>query len=274
MRLLIPLFLSILPVFGGSEKEPLKGVDVTLISENATIAAGGIFSVALRIHHHPGFHTYWKNPGVAGVPTQIAWTLPDGFSAGEIQWPFPEKTLMAIHPVHGYERDVMLVVDIKAPEKIQTSSVRIQASASWMACADGCYPGKTALELTLPVAADATKSAAVVEQFTQARNEIPQPLETWSAELISAVDAPEIRLRLKPESSGGAPPPGDVYFFSSDGQISSDQPQRVEIAPDGAFQIIASRSPYGPKGKKSLPGVLLSAAPLRKDGARFARLEP
>ena len=270
MRLLTLLIFSVLPVFAGAETKPPRGVDVALVSENRGIAAGKSFTVALTIHHHEGFHTYWEEPGVAGVPTAIAWQLPKGFSAGAIQWPFPEKTLMATHPVHGYERDVMLLVEIRPPAEIGSANVSLKATATWMACADGCYPGKADLQLVLPVSA-AEADPGTAEAFAKARREIPQPLENWSAELVSVVDAPEIRFRLKP----GSPDlvlPADVYFFSSDGQVSSDQPQRVEPGKDGNFEITVKRSEYSPKGKTELPGILVSASPLGKGSPRFARI--
>jgi hypothetical protein len=34
--------------------------------------------VGLQLKHQPQWHTYWKNPGDSGLPTQLAWTLPAG----------------------------------------------------------------------------------------------------------------------------------------------------------------------------------------------------
>lgn len=271
MRLLVPIFLTLFPLLARAESKAPKGVDVSLVSENRSIAAGRKFTVALKIHHHDKFHTYWKNPGIAGMPTEITWQLPDGFTAGELQWPYPEKSMMAIHPVHGYERDVMLLVDITPPAEISAGKVDLKAKATWMACADGCYPGKISLDLSLPVAAEPAPDAAAADAFSQARQEMPRPLEHWTAELVSAVDAKEIRLRLTPDAPGRVLP-SDVYFFSSDGQISSDQPQRVEVK-DGVYEITATRAAYGPVGKTTLPGILASASPLGDSSPRFAMIE-
>jgi DsbC/DsbD-like thiol-disulfide interchange protein len=270
MRLLVSILLTLFPLLAPAEIQAPKGVDVSLLSENKSIAAGRKFTVSLRIRHHEKFHTYWKNPGIAGVPTEIVWQLPAGFSAGEIQWPYPEQSKMAVYPVHGYERDVMLLVDITPPAEIPATHVNLKATASWMACADGCYPGKISLDLELPVSAEPTSSPDAA-LFSQARLEIPKPLEGWIAERVSAVDAPEIRFRLKPEAPDDRLP-DDVYFFSSDGQISSDQPQRLE-AKGGVFEIIAKRSDYSPKGKTSVPGVLVSASALGKGAPRFATVD-
>lgn len=273
MKMLIPLVLSILPANAGDEKKPSMGVDVSLISENVAVVPGRPFNVGLKIHHHENYHTYWKSPGIAGVATEIAWELPEGFSAGKIQWPYPEKSFMAKYPVHGYERDVVLLVEIKPPADIKAQQVSLKASATWMACAAGCYPGKADLALTLPVSAEAGKEEAVASVFEQTRAELPRPLEGWDVVMVSVPDAPEIRIILKSNSGGEAALPADTYFFSSDGQISSDKPQRLEKKGEGSYEMTFVRSVYSPKGVKSLPGVLAASSPLGS-GAKFASINP
>ena len=47
--------------------------------------------VGLQLAHAPEWHTYWKNSGDSGLPTQLDWKLPAGITAGEIAWPIPKK---------------------------------------------------------------------------------------------------------------------------------------------------------------------------------------
>lgn len=270
--LIIPLVLSIAPASAGVEQKSHKGVDVTLISENKAIKAGETFTVGLKIHHHEGYHTYWKSPGIAGVPTEIQWELPEGFKAGEIQWPYPEKSMMAIHPVHGYERDVLLLVDIQAPENLSADQVDLKATATWMACAKGCSPGKAALQLVLPVAEAAAVNDEAAAEFAKSRAEIPKPLDGWTVETLSSPDAEEVHFRLKP-TGALKELPGGLYFFSTDGQVSSDKPQTVTRAEDGTVEIKVARSKYSPSGKASIPGVLVADGSLTVDGEKFASVE-
>lgn len=273
MRTFFLILLTLGPLMAAPEPKETKGVDVTLVSANTRIAAGKTFRVGLKIHHHEGYHTYWQSPGVAGVPTEIEWQLPAGFTAGPIQWPFPEKTKMAIHPVHGYERDVMLLVDIQAPREINEASVKLQATASWMACADGCYPGKTDLELVLPVSSAVEIDSTKVEAFSRAEAEVPKPLENWKVQLLTAKDAKEIRIQLVPLTPD-AVAPGELYFYSSDGQVSSDRPQRMDVDKGGKVVITLERSEDGPKGKAILPGILQTNAPLDASGKVHLKIDP
>ncbi len=254
-----------------AEEKPAKGIDISLVSEVSVVGKAEPFTVGVKIHHHEGFHTYWKNPGIAGVPVKLEWQLPEGFSAGPIQWPYPEKSMMAIHPVHGFERDVMLLVEITPPAELP-ARVKLAATASWMACADGCYPGKKDLSLELPAGDTEKPDPARAADFARARAEIPRPLEHWKTEVLTAAGAPAIRLRLTP-ADDLAILPDELYFFSSDGQVSSSPPQRVERK-DGGWEIIAPRSPYGPKDADRLPGVVVASSSLTKGGPAFASIDP
>jgi len=60
--------------------------------------------VGVHLKMEPGWHTYWKNPGEAGMATKIVWHLPQGVTAGDIQWPLREKLPPAEVTTYGYER--------------------------------------------------------------------------------------------------------------------------------------------------------------------------
>jgi DsbC/DsbD-like thiol-disulfide interchange protein len=124
----------------------------------------------------------------------------------------------------------------------------------------------------VPVAAEAKPDPAMAEAFAKARAEIPQALQHWKVELLSGVDAPEIKVRLTP-ASDRAMVPEEAYFFSADGQISSAPKQKLERKDGGVIEISAALAEYGPKGRKGLPGVLVAKTPLWKDGPLFAAVQ-
>ncbi|HEY9049938.1 MAG TPA: protein-disulfide reductase DsbD domain-containing protein, partial [Gammaproteobacteria bacterium] len=63
----------------------------SLISEQQGIVAGQPFWVALNFDIIPDWHTYWKNAGDSGTEPTIDWQLPDGFTASDIHWPYPQR---------------------------------------------------------------------------------------------------------------------------------------------------------------------------------------
>ncbi|MCD6078938.1 MAG: thiol-disulfide interchange protein DsbD-like protein, partial [Ramlibacter sp.] len=76
------------------------------------IAAGKPLWLGLQLTHQPGWHSYWKNPGDSGLPTQLQWTLPSGMDAAEIAWPAPEKMFIGPLANYGYEGTVLLPVPV------------------------------------------------------------------------------------------------------------------------------------------------------------------
>src|SRR5687767_15037610 len=70
--------------------DPLK---IDLISEVSTIQPGTPFHVGLHLKHREHYHTYWKFPGIVGVPTDTEWGLPPGWHANSLEWPAPERVM-------------------------------------------------------------------------------------------------------------------------------------------------------------------------------------
>lgn len=247
-------FLLLFLLVFTAHAEETKGVAVSLISSVSKITPSTPFTVGLHLKHEKGFHTYWKNPGIVGIPTTIKWDLPEGFTASEIRWPSPERSMMANYPCFGYERDVTLIVTISPPAKLPEEPVILKAHAQWMACSRECYPGEKTLTLAFPT----TEHQADL----LSPSEFPKRTKDWRIKLLSKADTPIIRLQLNAHPSLR---PTDL--FSEDGQISSDHKQIFTQTKPGQWEISLPRAEYSPKGKTSLPLVLQA-------GEKFYLLKP
>src|ERR1700733_3575507 len=68
-----------------------KRATATLITAADSVGPGGQVRIALRLRLADGWHTYWRNPGEAGVPVELSATLSAGATAGPIDWPAPRR---------------------------------------------------------------------------------------------------------------------------------------------------------------------------------------
>jgi thiol:disulfide interchange protein/DsbC/DsbD-like thiol-disulfide interchange protein len=131
-------------------------VKASLQADTSAIVPGKPFNVGLLLRMAPGWHTYWKYSGDAGLPTEIKWNLPPGWKVGDIQWPIPLKT---IDPgdilTYGYQDEVLLIQEITPPERIADAAVKLSAQADWLVCEKICIPGSANLALELPISASA-----------------------------------------------------------------------------------------------------------------------
>jgi thiol:disulfide interchange protein len=137
--------------------------------------------VGLQITHQPEWHTYWKNAGDSGLPTELAWTLPAGVSTGEIAWPVPEKIPVGNLANYGYENTVLLPVPLevstlyKPPMALAggTPAMDVKLKASWLVCRKECIPEEGEFTLSLPLQGSTALHKA---EFDAAQAAQPQPL--------------------------------------------------------------------------------------------------
>ncbi len=145
------------------------------------VAAGRTVWVGLRLQHQPHWHTYWKNPGDSGLPTQLQWTLPPGVLAGDIAWPVPQKIPVGDLANYGYEGDVLLPVALTITPEFKPplfgGALEVKLQAAWLVCKTECIPedGSFALEVPLQ-SSTAFHGAAFDAAFAAA----PKPLAATS----------------------------------------------------------------------------------------------
>ena len=144
----LALFLAIV-VLGptGAQSQKFQGrqlVEARLLADVASVSPGQPFTAGLLLTMVPGWHSYWQFPGDAGIPTEIKWQLPPGWKAGPIQWPVPLKL---DEPggiqIYGYHDEVLLLVQLTPPPKIDAASVHLAAETSWLGLRKNLHPGRS-----------------------------------------------------------------------------------------------------------------------------------
>jgi len=149
---------------------------VSLLADVRGVVPGTTFTVGVRMEMDPGWHTYWKNPGDAGLATQITWDVPEGFIPGPIRWPLPHKSMDSGDVLsYGYAKENLLLVPFTAPASLAPeTSVTLKAKVTWLECQNICIPGEASVALRLPV----VKGPAVPANaplFASYEKQVPQP---------------------------------------------------------------------------------------------------
>lgn len=161
-----------------AEKDP---VAISLISEYPAIQAGQPFWVAVRFDIDDQWHAYWKNPGDAGMAPIVNWELPKGFQVTQTLWPTPESFALASSRGFGYNKELVLLVEITPPTQLTTTNVDLKGSVRWVVCSDlTCLPGDTPIALNLSVSDHPQSGGNPL--FNQVRAQVPQKHELVSAQ--------------------------------------------------------------------------------------------
>jgi len=197
--------------------------------------------VGLWMKHDPGWHTYWKNPGDAGMPTRIDWVLPAGWSAGDIEWPSPARIPMGPLASYGYEHEVVLPALLYPnPAWNGKTPVHIIAKASWLVCEEICLPESAQLEMDLPHIAGPRES----DTLKRTLDALPQAASFSIA--TARRESGRLLLTLSPASSG-------EFFPDREEMVEPGDTPHLEVAGN---QIVWSAR-LGTQGKLLKPPATL-----------------
>jgi thiol:disulfide interchange protein/DsbC/DsbD-like thiol-disulfide interchange protein len=203
---------------------------VTLLADTRAVVPGSHFQIGVRLEMDPGWHTYWMNPGEAGLATEIKWSLPRGITAGEPEWPLPQKHIETGDVLtYGYSGETLLLVPMTAASNVAPGTIlKLSADVSWLECASTCVPGDAQVSLSLPVAHGPAQKDHQ-ELFDHYRSRVPGPL-TDTAGLAVSVRAASgvVTIGVDLETP---PRPGSVDFYPE--LVPHAQVGRPDITIDG-----------------------------------------
>ena len=128
------------------------------------VQAGQALWLGLELTHQPDWHTYWRQPGDSGLPTQLVWQLPAGLSAGDIVWPLPRKLKAGPLTNYGYDGTTLLVVPLRVDARAaQAPQLEVGLHANWLVCRLECIPQEGDFVLTLPTQISQSAHAAAFD---------------------------------------------------------------------------------------------------------------
>ncbi|MEM9237890.1 MAG: thioredoxin family protein, partial [Verrucomicrobiota bacterium] len=228
-------------------------VTASLAADTQSIAGGTDFEVAVVLKHSGHWHTYYLNPGQAGFPPSVEWTLPEGFEAGELRFPTPYLGEFAGAPFYGYKGETWFLTTITPPADLAAgASIEIKAAVDWLACDETFVPGDASLSLKLQTADEAVANGELTEKFSQAYAKLPQPPDAWSLQAFEEGSTIVIDLVAK---DGAVGDPGELHFFSSDSLEDSSKKQTLSKTETG-YRLSFPRNPDTDPAPTAVEGIL------------------
>jgi len=149
---------------------------VGFYSSVGAVVPGEAFDVALQFQLERGWHIYWQNGGDAGLPPNVKWDLPDGFTAGELQFPVPKRYVDAAGLTsYIHDDDPVLIVQLASPATISEPKVTVAGHVKYLICQKICIWQEADLHVELPVLSrGGTAPVTNVELFDRARESQPR----------------------------------------------------------------------------------------------------
>src|SRR4051812_21763463 len=165
--LLAALIAANLPALSASgpwqRTETVEGRLITAVE-----GTGSLDRVPLGLHlkMKPGWKTYWRSPGDAGLPPQLSWEGSGNLAGTDFRWPAPHRfTLFGIE-TFGYDGEVVFPITARPAQPGQPLDLKV--SVDLLVCSEICVPQNLDLALEVPAgpAASSGNDANLIARFT------------------------------------------------------------------------------------------------------------
>lgn len=235
---------------GASAWEKHEFAQARLVSATGAVGTLPELRLGLEFKLNPGWKTYWRSPGEAGLPAQIDWSQSENLAEATVAWPVPKRQVLLGIETMGYEGD--LVLPVVAKPKVAGEPVKLRATVDYLVCEKICVPAHAELALDLP-AGEATPTAQVglIDQW---RNKVPgdgrvSGLTVERAALVRAPEGATLAVRVAAREKLQQP---DVLIEGPAGLLFARP--TVQMIDAGRGAILASRVLAG----KASPDALLN----------------
>ena len=247
--ILMTLMLAWWPIVARAQLGADTHVAMELVAESARPAAGTTVTLAITSVPDPGWHAYWRNPGDAGIETQLDWTLPGGVRAGALHYPVPQRLLIAGLMNYVYEGRFAQLVDLTIPAGLAAgTAVPVQVRIDYLVCTEEiCVPERQTLATSLTIG-DGAVPADARAKFDAWRRALPRPLGSPATYQIA-----DGGFSLAVPFPADAPA-SDVYFYPLAGG-ALDYAASQKVTRDGDRLLIETKASASP-GDGRIEGVL------------------
>lgn len=249
-----------------SEWESNPHGSARLISAVEATGSSTQLDVGLQFRLTPGWHTYWRTPGDAGIPPTIDWRGSENLSGVVIAWPAPQRLPPASGlETLGYEDGVVLPIAVTLTHS--GAALHLHAEVDYASCKEVCIPYHVSLDLLLP--AGMARPGPEASLIATARVRVPEDLGAAPLKLLGPVVEPSkddavLSVRL---TSAGAPFRSPDLFIEGAGDGS---PARPDVTLSSAGDVATLRVPIRRVTADALSRKLLHLTFV--DGTRSAEL--
>jgi DsbC/DsbD-like thiol-disulfide interchange protein len=109
--------------------------------------ANGTRMAALRLDLAPGWKTYWRAPGDAGIPPSFNWKGSDNLRGVSYHWPRPDVFESFGMRTVGYKDSLILPIELHP--RTEGAAIRLKGEMDFGVCETICVPAHLSFDMVL-----------------------------------------------------------------------------------------------------------------------------
>lgn len=207
---------------------------------------GGGYLGALHLRLEPGWKTYWRSPGDAGIPPRFDWRGSQNVADLRITWPTPAVFETSGMRTIGYHDELVLPVEITPRQP--GAPIRLKGRMELGLCKDVCIPSELVFDHAADLAAPrnpAIVAALAARPYTAAEGRVTGV----SCRLAPTPYGMKVTARIRMPSAGaeevavieGSNPEmmaGETQSWREGGELVAES----ELLPTGKAPLAVDRS--------------------------------
>ncbi|MEP1610870.1 MAG: protein-disulfide reductase DsbD domain-containing protein [Roseobacter sp.] len=177
--------------------------------------ADGKRVAALRLTLDPGWKTYWRAPGDAGIPPRFDWSGSENLDSVEVVWPTPSVFDQSGLRSVGYENVVVIPLNIQPTR--EGATVHLKADMELGICSDICIPYELSFDAELSDQNTSPTPVIVAALAQQPYSASESGVRAVECAISPTSDGLQIEARVTMPSAGAPeyvviePGPGEIW---------------------------------------------------------------
>lgn len=248
------LFFIVFAITSFSFAQQKSLVEAKLVVDSFSPQKDSIISIGVLINLKDDWHIYWRNPGDSGLPTDIEFTLPNGIVASEIKFPTPKIFYSEDIVNYGYDKEVLLIADLKVPQNYSEKEINISAKLTSLICKELCKAFDTTLTLKISLSENYLAEKSIFDPFYRTRELLP--IKDYNIKISAVKKSNSISLLLDKYFATGIEiksfnfyPYQEVIFKNKVNQVNNDLGKYLEL--------VLEPEPFRSEEPKEVSGIIL-----------------
>jgi thiol:disulfide interchange protein DsbD len=211
-----------------------------------------VISIGVLINLQDDWHIYWRNPGDSGIPTEIDFTLPEGFKVSEIKFPIPNIFYSDEIVNYGYSHQVLLLSELFIPKDYSEKEIFITAKLTSLICKDMCKNFDTTVTIKLDLSTSYIAEANVSDLFKSTKNMLPKIDHSLKTSVISKSDSIYLKVYGNQINSVSS-----SKFLSYESGIFKNSINQKMNKKQNHLELILEPDPFKVKNPTEIIGILI-----------------
>lgn len=166
------------------------------------LQADGTRVAAIRLKLAPGWKTYWRSPGDAGIPPLFDWSNSRNMQDVSITWPTPSVFDQSGMRSIGYSNEV--VIPLHVTPKQADEPIRLRAHMQLGVCSDICVPEELTFDTLLDGSAQKPTPVVAAAMAARPYSASEAGVQSVTCALRPTAQGMEITAALTLPHTGGA----------------------------------------------------------------------